>query len=170
MGRELWQSLQRERRQIPMLQVRPLAAGGGSSEPWERLRREADVYQRQEALAEFLKSAAWPEVQPGAPRRVRPPEGWSIKRWASQPGLWVVGYGDAVEIHIEWPTAAHPGNIGIAIVGATPISMNEWVRVSRFKRLNRDKRYWAGWIHQVLAPLLQTFCESLPAVLGSETI
>lgn len=162
MGRQLWQSLQRERRQIPMLQMRPLALNVTPGDLWERLCRESEMYRHQESLTRFLQNAAWPETAPDLPARLRPPGGWTIQRWASQPGLWVVGLANRVEVHIEWPTAAHPGNIGIAVAGAAPISMNEWVRASRFKRLSRNRRYWAGWIHQVLTPVLEQFCNSLP--------
>lgn len=170
MDRGLWQSLQRERRQLPILQVRPLILSPATTAPWQRIQHEARVYQRQEALTKFLKEARWPTRADGAPPRTRLPTGWQIKRWASQPGLWVIGYQNSLEVHIEWPTVAHPGNIGVAASGATAISMHEWVRSSGFKRLNRDRRYWAAWICGVLLPLIQRFSGESPAVLGSHSV
>lgn len=170
MGRAPWQSLQRERRQIPILQIRPLVMATGPNDNWERLEREASSYRVQEELTAYLQSAEWPISNPAAQARTRLAPDWSIKRWASQPGLWVLGYKDVLEVHVEWPTAAHPGNIGVGVVGAAPISMNEWVRGSRFKRLNRDRRYWARWTTSALMPMLERFLQQSTAMLGPQSI
>lgn len=153
-----WRTLQRERRQIPILQIRPLMRFEAESGAWQRLEKEAESHRRQERLTHYLQSVQWPACEPMRIRRVRLPAGWTIKRWASQPGLWVIGLdqGD-LEVHVEWPTAAHPGNIGIAVAGVVPLSMSSWVRVSGFKRLNRDRHYWAAWIATKLLDVLEGF-------------
>ncbi len=158
MRRESWKSLQRERRRIPILQMRPLVLGGGSKDLWEQLTQESEGCQRQDRLIKFLNSTHWPSLGASC-SRVRLAPGWSIKRWASQVGLWVIEYQDLLEVSIEWPSSAHPGNIAISSNGATPVSMNEWVRASHFHRLNRDPRYWAHWISSVFLPVLQKFME-----------
>ncbi len=158
MGPESWLSLRRDRRQVPILQIRPLILMSHEMAEWDQLEQEALSHQHQEQFLTYLKTAAWPEGDFLAPaRRVRLAQGWTIKRWASQPGLWVLGYGDTLEVQVEWPTPAHPGNIAIGITGAAPLPMNSWAGISHFKRLNRDRHYWSRWIAEVLLPILERF-------------
>lgn len=152
-----WRALQQERRQIPILQIRPLLRGFDPEDRWQQLQVEAARHVELERLTTFLKEYSWPEKPVVPEKRVRPPERWSIWRWASQPGLWVVRSTDGVEIQVEWPTRAHPGNIGIALEGASPIPMNEWARESRFKRLSHDRQYWTTWIAHILIPAVETW-------------
>jgi hypothetical protein len=156
-GPEMWKSLQRERRQIPILQLRPLLNHANTDGLWDRLQSEARRHQRQERLTQHLKCANWPTALASDDGRIRLRPGWTIRRWASQPGLWVIGNDADIEVSIEWPTEAHPGNIGVAVTSTEAIAMNEWVRDSHFKRLSRDRHYWANWINQILLPVLETF-------------
>lgn len=156
-GPQVWKSLQRERRQIPILQIRPLFSHVQTDDLWERLQSEAGRHHRQELLAQHLKAATWPSIPTTDCRRIRLRPGWSIRRWASQPGLWVIGNDADVEVAIEWPTEAHPGNIGVGVANTDAIAMNEWIRNSHFQRLSRNRHYWAHWINQVLLPVLEQF-------------
>ncbi|MDA8204995.1 MAG: hypothetical protein M0Z36_02930 [Thermaerobacter sp.] len=159
LGPDMWRSLQRERRQIPILQIRPVVLTPGAHDRWQQLLGEAQTHHRLEQLTQFLRSAEWPSEPLTPQSRVRLRSGWAIKRWASQTGLWVLDYKQQVEVHVEWPTEAHPGNVGVTVPGAAPLSMSEWVRASRFKRLSRDRRYWASWIDQALMPILERFID-----------
>ena len=157
LGRDTWRSLQRERRQIPILQIRPLVLTPSSQDRWPELEQEAARHQRLEQLAHHVASYDWPKPGVKQQQRIRLRPGWQIERWASQAGLWVLSHSGGAQVHIEWPTEAHPGNIGITVRGAAPIPMSDWVRQSRFKRLTREKRYWALWIDQILMPALESF-------------
>lgn len=152
-----WRSLRRDRRRIPILQMRPLVLSVEPKDSWDRLVAEAQSHHRRDRLAQFLENAVWPAEGSSAPTRLRLPAAWRIRRWASQPGLWVIALGDGLEVHIEWPTPHHPGNVGVSIPGSAPLPMNSWVRHSGFKRLSRDRRYWATWVVQSLLPLLAKF-------------
>lgn len=152
-----WRSLQQERRHIPILQIRPLILSSESIDRWDQLQQEASSYHRREQLTRYLKTCDWPSgtIVPGP--RIRLRRGWAIWRWASQIGLWVLRADTGVEVHIEWPNEAHPGNIGVAAAGSAPIPMTEWVRDSRFNRLSHDRRYWAAWVAEVLLPRLEAW-------------
>lgn len=156
---DMWRSLQRERRRIPILQIRPLVLNQPSESAWQYLETEAERHHQIERLTGYLKATPWPSAPLKPSPRIRLRDGWSIKRWASQTGLWVLDYRGTVEVHVEWPTEAHPGNVGVTVPGVAPIPMTEWVRASRFKRLSRNRRYWAAWIDQVLMPVLEGFAE-----------
>ncbi len=157
LSRVSWQTLQRERRQIPILQIRPLALAEEQSERWEQLQVEAESYQHRERLTAFLRDYAWPEGGLAVPDRIRLRGGWTIWRWGSQSGLWVLRSSKGLEVHIEWPTQAHPGHLGVAVQGSQPIAMSDWVRQSRFKRLTHNPRYWAAWVVGRLLPALEAY-------------
>lgn len=155
LDRAAWRDLQHDRRQVPILQIRPLARGPAEPVRWRALEDEAFSHRRREQLTTLLQQYRWPpaDVEPGARIRLQAP--WVIWRWGSQSGLWVLQLPGGLEVHIEWPTESHPGNVGIVIPGAPPIAMSEWVRKSGFKRLSHDTRYWASWVAGVLLPVLE---------------
>ncbi|MCY0879834.1 MAG: hypothetical protein OWU84_12965 [Firmicutes bacterium] len=150
-----WRVLQGDRRRIPILQIRPLVRPPAGPKRWAGLEKEAQSFHDRDDLLRCLVEAPWPVLQEPVPRRLRLRAGWTLWRWASQPGLWVVRWGESIEVHVEWPTHAHPGNIGIVVNGLAPIAMSDWVRVSRFERFTADWRYWAHWINAILLPLLE---------------
>jgi hypothetical protein len=150
-----WKILQGERRRIPILQIRPLIRATHGIERWASLCQEALSYQYRDKIVGQLVQRSWPVLVGNAPRRLRLRPGWTLWRWASQPGLWVVRWQDIIEVHVEWPTQAHPGNISIIVYGLAPIAMSDWVRSSRFDRVHSDWRYWAYWINEVLLPMLE---------------
>ncbi|NMP20802.1 hypothetical protein [Sulfobacillus harzensis] len=154
-----WRTLQRERRQIPILQIRPLALPWASSDPWQSLREEARSHHHRERLTHFLTEYPWPLADTASPRRLRLGPQWSIWRWGSQSGIWVFRSRAGLEIQVEWPTQAHPGHIGVSALGSPPIAMSEWIGKSRFNRLAQDNRYWAQWLVAVLMPALVRYQE-----------
>lgn len=151
-----WRALQRERRQIPILQMRPLSSEMASPSRWQALADEAQSHHDREQLSGFLQSCAWPKLTDPV-SRLRLSDRWTIWRWGSQTGLWVLRSTSGLEVHIEWPTTTHPGHLGVSVAGAPPIAMSEWVRQSGFKRLSHDTRYWGNWVVRVLLPMLEVF-------------
>lgn len=153
-----WNTLRRERRQIPILQIRPLLWSSRQDDVWMNLCRESQSHHRRDRLSNYLAQYPWPLDSLSASARVRPPGAWRLERWASQSGLWVVHRpANDVQVHIEWPTHSHPGNIAIVVSGTAPIPMSEWIRASHFHRLSEDRRYWMQWIAQRLLPALEGF-------------
>lgn len=154
-----WRTLKRERRQVPILQIRPLSPSHDSVDPWSLLAREADSHHHREQVARFLKAYRWPVKDGVKIPRLRLAPGWSIWRWGSQVGIWVFRSRAGLEIQVEWPTEAHPGHIGVSALSSPPIGMSDWVGKSRFNRLSHDYRYWAEWIVRVLMPALDQYQE-----------
>jgi len=157
---EAWNELQRERRQIPILQIRPLALVRTTEPRWRQLEDEAQSHSDRDRLISYLTTYHWPKTFERESPRLRMPSGWTLNRWESQQGLWVVEEPHQVKVQIEWPTEAHPGHLGIIVEHASVIPMNEWIRESHFQRLNTDRRYWAEWISHVLLPALQLWSDS----------